>query len=83
MQSGIIKPIEVPVHCMASRLRMMNIYLVNLPSPENASFSTGNMIDIVLGMILKKWVDKMIDAKVDHRNLTFNELIDHCANLES
>ena len=82
MRSGLIKPIEVPVQLMAARLRIMNSYLVHSPCPGNTSFSTGNMINIMLGMIPKKWADKMIEAKVEPRNLTFKELIDHCGNLE-
>ena len=64
-------------------LRVMDSYLVHLTSPENTSFSTGDMIDIVLVVIPKKWVDKTIETKVEPRNLTFNELIDHCNNLEN
>ena len=58
----------------------MNSYLVNFPSPDNTSFSTGGMIDIALGMIPK---DKMIESKVEPRNLIFKELIDHCESLEN
>ena len=61
----------------------MNNYLIHFPSLEKNICSTSDMIDIVLGMISKKWADKMIEAKVEPKNLTFNELIDHCANLES
>jgi hypothetical protein len=83
MRSGIVKPIEVPVQLMSSRLRVMNSYLVHFPSPKNTSFSTGDMIDIILGMIPKKWTDKMISSKVEPRNLTFKELVDYCSNLEA
>ena len=83
MRSSLVKPLEVPVQLMASRLRVVNSYLVHFPSPENTSFSTGGMIDIVLGIILKKWTDKMISSKVEPRNLTFKELVDYCSNLEA
>ena len=78
-----MKPLEVTVQLMASQLRVMNSYLVHFPFPENTSFSTGDMIDIVLGMIPKKWTDKMISSKVEPRNLTFKELVDYCSNLEA
>ena len=55
MRSGLVNPLTVPVQLMVSRLRVMNSYLVHFPSTEITSFSTGNMIDIVLGMIPKKW----------------------------
>ena len=83
MRSGLIKPLEVPVQLMASRLRVMNSYLPHFPSPENTSFSTGDMIDIVLGMIPKKWTDKMVSSKIEPRNLSFKELVDYCSNLEA
>ena len=55
-----MKPENVLVKMMAACLKIMDAYLSQFPSPENSPFLTGDMIDIVLGMIPQKWVDKMI-----------------------
>ena len=60
----------------------MNAYLPSFPDPENSPFLTGEMIDIILAMIPKHWVETMATAKIEPRNLTIKELVDHLENLE-
>jgi hypothetical protein len=67
---------------MAARLKVMNAYLPSFPSPENTSFQTGEMIDIILSMVPKEWIEKMITAKIEPRSMTIKELVDHLENLE-
>ena len=82
MRSNLQKPSKVPVKMMTARLKVMNSYLPSFPSPENTSFSTGEMIDIILSMIPKHWIKMMITAKIEPRSMTVKELVDHLENLE-
>jgi hypothetical protein len=82
MRSNLIRPPQVPVKMMYARLKVMNAYLPSFPGPENSPFLTGEMIDIILSMIPKKWVETMVTAKIEPRNLTLKELVDHLENLE-
>ena len=61
----------------------MNSYLSRFPPPENVSFSTGELIEIVIGMIPHSWVTSMMSAGIEPREMGYNELIDHLVNLES
>ena len=82
MRSNLLKPEKVPVKMMTARLKVMNSYLPSFPSPENTSFSTGEMIDIILSMVPKHWIEMMITAKIEPRSMTVKELVDHLENLE-
>ena len=82
MRSNLVRPPQVPVKMMYARLKVMNAYLPSFPGPENSPFLTGEMIDIILAMIPKKWVETMVTAKIEPRNLTIKELVDHLENLE-
>ena len=53
MRSNLYKPPQVPVKMMNAKLKVMNAYLPSFPGPENSPFLTGEMIDIILGMIPK------------------------------
>ena len=67
---------------MNARLKVMNAYLPSFPGPENTAFQTGEMIDIVLGMIPKHWVETMVTAKIEPRNMSIKVFVDHLENLE-
>ena len=82
MRSNLQKPSKVPVKMMMARLKVMNSYFPSFPSPENTSFSTGEIIDIILSMIPKHWIEMMITAKIEPRSMTVKELVDHLENLE-
>ena len=83
MRSGLKKPRDITVKQMSARLRVMNSYLSRFPPPENVSFSTGELIEIVIGMIPHSWVTSMMSAGIEPREMGYNELIDHLVNLES
>ena len=83
MRAGLKKPRDITVRQMSARLRVMNSYLSRFPPPENSSFSTGELIEIVIGMIPHSWVTSMISAGIEPREMTFSGLIDHLVNLES
>ena len=40
------------------------------------------MIDIILSMIPKHWIEMMITAKIEPKSMTIKELVDHLENLE-
>ena len=67
---------------MTARLKVMNSYLPSFPAPENSPFLTGEIIDIILSMIPKHWIEMMITAKIEPRSMTVKELVDHLENLE-
>ena len=83
MRMGLKKPRDINVKQMSARLRVMNSYLSRFPPPENVSFSTGELIEIVIGMIPHSWVTSMASAGIEPREMGFNELIDHLVTLES
>ena len=83
MRNGLTKPRVLGVKQMASRLLVLNSYLSRFPEPENKSFSTGDMIEIVLCMIPKDWITSMAKAGMEPRTMTFQALVDHLVTLES
>ena len=83
MRMGLQKPRDISIKQMSSRLRVMNSYLSRFPAPENVSFSTGELIEIVIGMIPHNFVTSMVNAGIEPREMGYNELIDHLVNLES
>ena len=56
---------------------------VTLSWAREHQFTTGDMIDIILGMLPKCWVDKMVTTKIEPGNLTIKELVDHLENIEN
>ena len=83
MGSILVKPENVPVKTMSARLKVMNSYPPQFLSPDNTPFLTGDMINIILGMMPKRWVDKMFTAKFEPMNVSIKELVDHLGNLEN
>ena len=61
----------------------MNSYLSRFPAPESVAFSTGELIDIVVGMIPHSFVTSMVNVGIEPIEMVYNELIDHLVNLES
>ena len=51
MSSGLRKANVVPMKKVAARLNILNSYPKQFLKPENASFSAGEIIGVVLGMI--------------------------------
>ena len=68
MRSVLVKPENVHVKIISTRIKVMNLYLPQFPSPEISPVLSGGIIDIILGMILKQWVDMMVIVKIEPRN---------------
>ena len=81
MCSMLVKPDTIPVQMMTARLMVMNSYLYQFPFPDNTNFSVCGTVDVILSMIPIQWVEKMVTATVEPRNLTIKELVDHLENL--
>ena len=82
MRSGLVKPRSLSVDSMSSRLKIMNNHLQSFPSPDNQSFSQGELIEIVLSMIPSFWIKSMATAGLEPREKTYEELIEHLEKLE-
>ena len=82
MRSSLQKPKSLSVDAMSSRLKILNNYLSSFPSPDNKSFSQGEMIEIVLSMLPAVWVNSMTTAGLEPREKTYEELIEHLEKLE-
>ena len=80
---GLQKPRDISIKQMSSRLQVMNSYLSRFPAPENVSFLTEELIEIVIGMIPHNFVTSMVNAGIEPRKMGYKELIDHLVNLES
>ena len=78
----MLKPDKVPVKMMTSQLKVMNSYLPSFPAPDNNPVMTGEMIDVILGMVPKHWVEMMITTKIEPRSMSIKELVDHLENME-
>ena len=52
-------PRNISINQISSRLYVVNLYLSRFPAPENIAFSTGELLEIVIGMIphslVKAW----------------------------
>ena len=68
---------------MSSRLQIVNLHLNRFPAPENVAFSTGELIEIVIGVILHSFVTSVVNADMEPREIAYNELIGHFFSLES
>ena len=55
----------------------------SFPSSRKYILHTGDIIDIILVMIPKEWVDKMVVAKVEPGNIALKELVNHLNYLEN
>ena len=51
VRSGLVKPRIMLVDCISNRLKILNDHLQGFPLSVNRSFSQGELIEIVLGMI--------------------------------
>ena len=76
MGSILVKLENMPVKSMSTRLKVMNSYPPQFLSPNNTPFLTGDVINIILGMMPKQWVDKIVTAKIEPRNLSIKELVE-------
>ena len=83
MRSSLLKPKSLSVDGMSSRLKILNSYLSSFPSPDNTSFSEGEMIEIVLNMLPAVWVNSMTTAGLEPREKSYEDLIEHLEKLES
>ena len=68
MRMGLQKPRDISIKQMSSRLRVMNSYLSRFPAPESVSFSTGELIEIVIGMISHNFVTSKVNAGIEPRD---------------
>ena len=59
MRSSLQKPKSLSVDIMSSRFKYLSNYLSSCTSPDNKSFSQGEMIKIVLSMLPTVWVNSM------------------------
>ena len=82
MCNGLKKHKNVPIKKVAARLKVLNIYLKRFPKPENTSFSSGEMIDIVIGIILDSWCKIVAEAGTESRDMGFEKLITHLEVME-
>ena len=83
MRSSLLKPKSLSVDGMSSRLKILNSYLSSFPSPDNTSFSEGEMIEIVLNMLPAVWVNSMTTVCLEPREKSYEDLIEHLEKLES
>ena len=83
MRSSLLKPKSLSVDGMSSRLKILNSYLSSFPSPDNTSFSEGEMIEIVLNMLPAVWVNSMTTAGLKPREKSYEDLIEHLQKLEA
>ena len=83
MRAGLIKTKYLSVDTMSSRLKILNYYLTSFPSPDNKSFSEGEMIEIVLSMLPAVWINSMTTAGLEPREKSYEDLIEHLEKLES
>ena len=77
MSNGLKKPSGVLMQKVTARLRVLNSYLKRFPKPESTSFSAGDMIDVVIGMIPSAWCKIMAQAGTEPREMEFEKLITH------
>ena len=82
MSSGLRKANVVPMKKVAARLNILNSYPKQFLKPENASFSAGEIIGVVLGMITNAWCNIMAQAGTEPRETEFDKLITHLEILE-
>ena len=68
---------------MSSWLRVMTSYLSRFSAPEIVASSTGELIEIVIGMIYHTFDTSMLNTYIGPREIAYNELIVHFVNLES
>ena len=83
MRNGLTNPRVLGVKQMASRLLVLNSYLIWFPEPENKPFIAGDMTEMVLCMIPKDWIICMVKAGIEPRTMSFQGVIDHLVTLES
>ena len=56
---------SLSIDAMSSRLKILNNYLANFLSPDNKSFSQGEMIETVMGILPAVWVNIMTTAGLE------------------
>ena len=83
VRMGLQKPREISIKQMPPRLRVINSYLSRFSALENIIFSTRELVEIVIGMISYNFVTSMINAGIEPRETSYNELIGHLVNIES
>ena len=83
MRMGIQNPRIISMKKMSSRIQVMNLYLSRFSALQNVSFSAGELIEILIGMISYSSITGMINVDIEPREMTYNELIDHLVNLKS
>ena len=66
-------PNDVPIKNVAPRLNVLKLYLKQFPKPENMSFSSGEMIDVVIGINLNSWCKIMAQSRVEPREMEFEK----------
>ena len=51
MCNGLKNPKSVPMKKVDSKIKVLNFYIKKFPKPEHTTFSSGEMINVVIGMI--------------------------------
>ena len=64
------------------RLNVLNSYLKCFPKSKNMSLSTGEMIDVVIGMLLNTWRKIMTQTGTEPGEIEFDKFITHLNMLE-
>ena len=77
MRAGLLKPKSLSIDTMSSRLKILNNYLSDIPSPDNKSFSQGEIIEIILSMLPAVWLSSMTASDLDLRENSYEDVIEH------
>ena len=82
MRNGSKNPSGVHMKKVPAWLKVLNSYLKRFPKPENTSFSAGEMIGVIIGMIPSAWCKIMAQAGIESREIDVEKLITHPDMLE-
>ena len=77
MRNGLRNPKSVSIKKVSTRIKVLNSYPKQLPKPENMSFSSGEMIDVVIEMIPNSWCKNIAQKGTKPREIEFEKLITH------
>ena len=67
---------------MPFRLKMMDSYINIFLSLDNDFLFQGDVIEILWSIIHSKWIESMTMARMEPRNMMYEELVEHLEKLE-
>ena len=82
MRNELKDPNGIPMKKVAAKLKVLNLYLKRFLKPGNTSFSAGEMIDVVIGVIPNVWCKIMSQVGTESREMEFDKFITHLEILE-